>query len=284
MGGSLGMSKSGSSQSAKSSTNVFGPQASALSSLYNKALSNLNTNQYQSQIADQAGAATQLMNNLFSQNSQANNFLASGGSYGDTTGVRDKLLGMMGGRSNMGTMYENIVGGQGNTYVDPLIKQMQGDSAQNVSTLQNANAMDAADMGQSGSNRQAMQNAMFANQANKDLSTQEAEMRKNAYDTDLQMKMGIAQQADTNHQSEQDRLLQMLQGANEARATSVGNSEALGSLAQNLMNPWTTAQQSQWNPLNNVANIIGSAIMTGNSKGSGNSKSKGFGTSGGMWG
>lgn len=281
MGGSLGKGKSGSSNTF--SNDVWSGQQGALTGLYNRALNQFDTgNNYQSQIEDQAGNLSNLYNQLVSSNSGTNSQLASGGVYGDTSDIRQKLLDSMGQRSNVGTMYESIVGGSGNTYVDPLIQKMQQDAARNVSTLQNSNAASAADLGQSGSSRQAMQNAMFANQANQDLATQEAQMRQQAYDIDLQNKMGIAQQADTNRQAEQDRLMQMLQGAQSSKQSAIDNSQALGSLFSNAMNPWLQAQQAQWNPINNLANVIGNAIMT--SSGRGSSKSKGFGGSGGLFG
>lgn len=96
------------------------------------------------------------------------------------------------------------------------------------------------------------------------------------------MKMGIAQQADSNSQSEQDRLYNMLQGAQGSMGQAQNGSSLLQSLLMGGMAPWMQAQQSQWNPLNNAANILGGPIVLGS--GSGNSKSKGFGTSGSLWG
>ena len=137
-------------------------------------------------------------------------------------------------------------------------------------------------MGQSGSSRQAMQDAMFANQANKDLLSQEAQLRTDAYDKDLAMKMSIAQQADVNRGAEQDRLLSMLQGAQSSKESASNNNDLLQTLLSSGMSPWLQAQQGQWNPINNAANAIGSPTIIGS--GSGNSKSKGFGTSASLWG
>lgn len=276
MGGSAGKSKGSSGNSF--STNVWGPQGDALQNLYQMAFGNYNKgNDMMGQITDQAGNISNAVNGIIGSNEK----LQTGGAYGDTSEIRQKLLDSMGGRSNMGTMYESIVGGNGNTYVDPLINRLRSDSAQNVATLQGGNAMDAAAMGQSGSSRQAMQDAMFSNQANKDLLNKEAELRHGAYDTDLGLKMGIAQQADSNRGAEQDRLLAMLQGGQSSMEKGSGT-DLLSTLLNSGMNPWLQAQQAGWNPMNNLSNIIGNAIMTGS--GSGSSKSKGFGTSGGVFG
>ena len=280
MGGSIGGSKSGSSSS--SSQNVMSQQIPFLQQLWGMGIDNVGKNDYINQIGNSAQNSQDLLNSLFVSQSGLQNQLASGGAYGDSQQYIDMLLNSMGQRSNMGTMYESIVGGSGNTYVDPLIQQMQQDSAQNLATLQNANSMDATMAGQSGSSRQAMQNAMLGAQANKDLMTQEAQLRQSNYDNDLAMKMGIAQQADYNHQAEQDRLLKMIQGSQD----SMNNATNIGSLLQSIatggMDNWLKAQQASWNPLNNLANIIGNPIIL--SKSSGSSKSKGFGTSGSIWG
>ena len=280
MGGSIGGSKSGSSSS--SSQNVMKQQIPFLQQLWGMATDNVGQNDYINQIGNSAQNSQDLLNSLFVSQSGLQNQLASGGAYGDSQQYIDMLLNSMGQRSNVGTMYESIVGGSGNTYVDPLIQQMQQDSAQNLATLQNANAMDATMAGQSGSSRQAMQNAMLGAQANKDLMTQEAQLRQSNYDNDLAMKMSIAQQADYNHQAEQDRLLKMIQGSQDSMNTATGMGRLLQSIATGGMDNWLKAQQASWNPLNNLANIIGNPIILG--KSSGSSKSKGFGTSGSIWG
>ena len=280
MGGSIGGSKSGSSSS--SSQNVMSQQIPFLQQLWGMAVNNVGQNDYINQIGNSAQNSQDMLNSLYGSQSNLQNQLASGGAYGDSQQYIDMMLNSMGQRSNMGTMYESIVGGSGNTYVDPLIQQMQQDSAQNLATLQNANSMDATMAGQSGSSRQAMQNAMLGAQANKDLMTQEAQLRQSNYDNDLAMKMGIAQQADYNHQAEQDRLLRMIQGSQDSMNNATNMGSLLQSIATGGMDNWLKAQQASWNPLNNLANIIGNPIILG--KSSGSSKSKGFGTSGSIWG
>lgn len=280
MGGSLGGSKS--SGSSSSSQNVMSQQIPFLQQLWSSAMGNLGQNDYQSQIGGAAHNTSDLLSSLFGSQSNLQQQLAGGGAYGDSQQYINQLLGSMGQRSNVGSMYESIVGGQGNSYVDPLIQQMQQDSAQNLSTLQNANSMDATMAGQSGSSRQAMQNAMLGSQANKDLMTQEAQLRQSNYDNDLAMKMGIAQQADSNAQSEQDRLLSLINGSQNSMNTATGMGSLLQSLATGGMDSWLQAQQASWNPLNNIASILGNPTILSN--GSSSSKSKGFGSSGSVWG
>ena len=280
MGGSTGKSKSSSGN--QFSTDVWGTQGNALGSLYQSVLAQLGGNNFQSQISGAAGDLSNKTNDIIDSAYGANKDLASGGVYGDVNDIRQQLLDSMGGRSNMGLMYESIVGGSGNTYVDPLIEQMRKSSVQNVQAFQGSNAVDAAALGQSGSSRQAMQDAMFAKEANKDLLGAEAQLRSDAYDKDLAMKMGIAGMADSNRQAEQDRMLQMMQGAQGAKEGAATNTNLLSTLLHGGMSPWLQAQQGLWNPINNAANAIGSPTIIGS--GSGSSKGKGFGTSGSLWG
>lgn len=280
MGGSLGKSKSSSGSS--SSQNVMSQQIPFLQQLWGMATGNVGANDYQNQIGGSAQNTNDLLNSLFGSQSNLQNQLANGGAYGNSQQYIDKLMGSMGQRSNVGSMYESIVGGSGNTYVDPLIDSLRSDSAQNLQTLRNQNALDATAMGQSGSSRQAMEDAMLGAQANRDLTTQESALRQGAYDKDLAMKMGIAQQADTNAQSEQDRLLSLINGSQSSMNSAGDYGSLLQSIAGGMMSPWLQAQQGSWNPLNNLANIIGNPTILG--KGSSNSNSKGFGTSGSIWG
>lgn len=280
MGGSLGGSKS--SGGSSSSQNVMSQQIPFLQQLWGMATGNVGKNDYQSQIGNSAQNSQDLLNGLFGSQSDLQNQLAGGGAYGNSQQYIDKLMNSMGQRSNVGSMYESIVGGSGNSYVDPLIDQMRKDSSQNLATMQNTNSLDATAAGQSGSSRQAMQNAMLGSQVNKDLSTQEAALRQGSYDKDLAMKMGIAQQADSNSQSEQDRLLSMIQGSQDSMNNSTNMGSLLQSLATGGMDQWLQAQQGSWNPLNNLANILGNPTILSN--GSSSSKSKGFGSSGSVWG
>lgn len=268
MGGSLGKSKNSSSSKNSFENNVWGPQGDALRRLYDMAFQEFDrgSNQY-----------IENANNVFDTASGNYQNLIDGGSWGDSGKIQDKLFSYMGQPSQMGQMYNSIVGGEGNEYIDPLVDRMRESSAQNVATLQGQNALDAASMGQSGSSRQAMENAMITSQANRDLMNKEAELRAGAYDKDLAMKMGIAQQADTNRQAEQDRLYDMLAGSQASKESAMANSPIMGALAMG-------GQQAQWNPLNYLVNAIGGPIMESSGSATGGSKGKGFGAGGGLWG
>lgn len=280
MGGSLGGSKS--SGGSSYSQNVMSQQIPFLQQLWGMATGNVGKKDYQSQIGGAAQNTSDLLNRLFGSQSQLQQQQAGGGAYGDSQQYIDKMMSMMGQPSQTGQMYNSIVGGNGNSYVDPLVNRLRSDAGQNLATMQNQNSMDATMAGQSGSSRQAMQNAMMGAQATKDLNTQEAALRQGAYDTDLNLKLGIANQADSNRQAEQDRLAGMVGGAQGAQNNAGNYGSLLQSIAGGQVNPWLQAQQGSWNPLNNLASILGNPTILSN--GSSSSKSKGFGTSGSVWG
>lgn len=280
MGGSTGKSKSSNSNSYSQS--IPKEQLNALNSLWQSALGQLGGNNYLNEIYGSASGASSNLNNILGNMTGITDQLSAGGAYGNSEDIRNKLYSMMGQPSQTGQMYESIVGGKGNTYVDPLIDSLRADSAQNLQIMRNQNALDATSMGQSGSSRQAMEDAMLGAQANRDLTTQESALRQSAYDKDLSLKLGIAQQADTNRQSEQDRLYNMLAGNQSSLESAGGMGSLLSQIASGSMSPWLQMQQSAWNPYQNAASILGNAIVLGSGSGSG--KSKGFGASGGLFG
>ncbi len=279
MSASLGGSNS--SGSSNASQNVMSQQIPYLQQLWGDATGNVGQNDYQSQIGGAAQSTQDMLSQLFGSQSGIQQQQAAGGAYGDSSQYITQLLQGMNQPSNVGTMYSSIVGGDGNSYVDPLIQQMQKDSATNLSTLQNANSLNATDAGQSGSSRQAMQNAMLGSQANDTLSTNEAQLRQANYDNDVNAKMGIAQQADQNHQADQTNLMNLISGSQGAMNNAQNSGSLLQSIAGSQVQPWEQAQQSSWNPLTNLASIIGNPTILGNS--SSNSNSKGYGTSGSLW-
>lgn len=283
MSGSLGKSDSSSSSGSSYNTDVWSGQSDALQQLYQNALDLYNQTSNVGSTTDTTNQAVSDASDVYGSASDAYNYLLSGGAYGDTSGVMDQLLNSMGGTSNMGQMYESIVGGSGNEYVDPLIESLQSDAAQNVATLQNSNSLDAADAGQSGSSRQAMQNAMITSQANQDLLSQEAALRQGNYDTDTAMKMAIAQQADTNAQSEQDRLLSIIQGSQDSAENALSTSELMQQLTSGGLANLISGQTATYNPLSIIASIIGSPTLTSSGESSSDSSAKGLGLAGGLF-
>ena len=282
MGGSAGKNKS--SNNNEFSSDVWGPQGDALKDLYGQA-SELygGSDGFMKQIQNAAGNSSQFGQSLLGNMMGGQNNMLGGGSFGDTSDIREQLLGNMNnGQSQMGKMYNSIIGGEGNSYIDPMVDAMKSGAMENNAMMQSGNAMDATSMGQGGSSRHAMQNAMTNKATNQQMLDQETAMRGGAYDKDLAMKMGIAGQADQNNQMNNDRLMQMLTGADNNVNAGMGYGNSMSGINQGQMNPWMQAQQSQWNPMNNWASILGGPTTL--NSGSGSGSSKGSSLQGGLFG
>ena len=275
MGGSVGGNKSDSS--ANSNQNVWGPQGNALQGMYDQA-SQLWGNQQGGQLDDIAENLGGYNQDVMDGAMGGYNSQMGGGSFGDTTDIRNKLMGSMGKPSQMGKMYNSIVGGEGNTYIDPMVDAMKRSGMENLDSMHSGTAMDAAAMGQGGSSRHAMQNAMQSRDMNSDMLDREMNMRGGAYDTDLNMKMDIASMADSNNQQEQDRMFNMMSGSDKNQQAGMGFGQGMQNLGMGSMAPWMQAQNQGWNNMGNYANTIGgpTVLTNGNQSGS----SKGAGTSG----
>lgn len=283
MGGSAGKNKSSSNANTRYQDDVWGTSGDALKGLYDQA-SNLYGSQggYGQQMQDKAGALDPYNQQIMDNTMRGTQGMLGGGSYGDTNQIRNQLMDSLNqttGGSQTGKMYESIVGGKGNTYIDPMVNAMKASSMENLNRMNNSIGMDAAAAGQSGSSRHAMQNAMQSREMNNDMLDREMNMRGGAYDTDLQMKMGIAQQADQGIQGSQDRLLSMLQGADQNVQTGMGMGQNQQNLGMGSMAPWMQANQAPWNSMQNYSNILGGPTILGSGSGSQSGNSKGVGGS-----
>jgi hypothetical protein len=177
-------------------------------------------------------------------------YMGQGGSFGDTSGMRDSLYGSlqesMNNPSQTGRMYEDIVGGSGNTYIDPMVQAMKGGMMENRDRMQSGTGLDAAQMGQGGSSRHAMQNAMTDRGISTDMARMEDTMRGNAYDTDLNWKMDIAKQADLGRGQAQDRAMGVLGGGDSNRQYGMGYQPTQQNLGMGTMAPWMQASMQPW--------------------------------------
>jgi hypothetical protein len=275
MGGSVGGNKSKSK--GDMSQDVWGGQTGALQDLYRQA-GNLFGTQQGGELGDMADSLGGYNQDIMSGAMGGYQNQMGGGSFGDTSDIRSNLMESMGQPSQMGQMYNSIVGGEGNDYIDPMVDAMKSGAMENNAMMQSGTAMDAAAMGQGGSSRHAMQNAMTNRATNQDMMDQEANMRGGAYDTDLNMKMGIAGMADNNRQKEQDRMMSMMSGSDRNQQGGMQFGQLLQQLGLGSMAPEMQAQNQGWNNMGNYADAIGGPTVL--SSGGNSGSSKGAGTSG----
>ena len=235
-----------------------------------------NTMNNASGMNSQAQGLNPFFSNMMNTGSAGANSLLGGGSSG---GYEDELMQKImqgsGGRSNMGTMYESIVGGEGNSYIDPMVSAMKRSSMDNLDRMQSGTGLDAAAMGQGGSSRHAMQNAMQGKEMNNDMLDRESMMRGGAYDKDLAMKMGIAQQADTNKQSELDRYSSLLGRSDQNTMGGLQSMSGLGQFGMQSMNPMMMSMMAPYYAMQMQGNAMGDPTVTTSQDS--NSYSGGFG-------
>jgi hypothetical protein len=190
------------------------------------------------------------MDDAAKRGAQGSQYMGQGGSFGDTSGMRDSLYGSlqdsMNNPSQTGRMYEDIVGGSGNTYIDPMVQAMKGGMMENRDRMQSGTGLDAAQMGQGGSSRHAMQNAMTDRGISTDMARMEDTMRGNAYDTDLNWKMDIAKQADLGRGQAQERAMGVLGGGDSNRQYGMGYQPTQQNLGMGTMAPWMQASMQPW--------------------------------------
>ena len=172
--------------------------------------------------------------------------------------------------SAMGQMYNSIVGGPGNTYTDPLIDSLRNDMQYTADRrIGTQNDLRAATLGQSGSARHGVQNALTNRYANQDFQRMANQIRQQGYDKDLALKMDIARQADTNRMGAVDQAQKYLnqQNANQQGAFNFGS--MLQNLGMGMYAPLMMAQQQPWNMMNQYAGILGDPTVLNKGSSSG---------------
>jgi hypothetical protein len=270
------------SQNSRSGGSNFGQgvfNGNALNSLYGSA-----QNLYNSQFGQQQGMVPGAIN-FQNQQSQgaanANQGMQQGGVYGGLgigNQLMDSLKQSQNTPSNMQQVNSMIMGGNGNSSLDAMKGTLESDAARAQNLNQAGNAANAAASGMSGGSRQGVMDAMGRNDINRTLTANEAKLGYDTFNSDLERKLNIAQQADTNTFNRQNLMSGMLgnqQGAVNQGIQNTGNVQGYG------MGQFNAANQP-WQGLQNYQNTIGgpTVLNSGNSwnQGSGSQSGSGWGT------
>jgi len=267
----FGIGGNASSSKSEMNQNIWDPQAQGLEQMYNAANQTYQQGlPYQQQGYNMAPGTGQRMNNVYNLGMGGMRDQLGGGAFGDQSGTVQQMMDQMqGGPTNTSMMYESIIGGPGNTYIDPMVAAMKTGMEQNRGMMQAGNSMDANSMGQGGSSRHAMENAMTNKQVNQDMNAAEMMMRGNAYDTDLQNKMGIAQLADQNQQSNLDRMYNMVNSGNQSQQFGMNYAPTAQGNAMGQYAPWMMANQMPWMNMDAYANVMGDPTVLTDQKSKG---------------
>lgn len=282
--GAFGLGGSKSSSKSSQESFVDPTQQGYLQNMYGNA-QNLWGDQQQNfgQMQNQANWASPYMQNIAQGAMPAWYQQLGGGATAATSAavnpaLQQSLQESMTGPSNMGQMYQSIVGGEGNTYIDPMVDAMRSGVQQgmerNVLPGIDAGAVGA---GQSGSSRHGIAQGLAMSDANQQMMDQETQMRGGAYDKDLEWKMKIAGLADTNVGAAQDRAIDMMNQQNLSQQYGMKQGAGMQNLGMGGMAPQMQAGMYPWQMMGQYANTIGAPTILG--KGSSKGKSASLGGS-----
>jgi hypothetical protein len=274
------MSASGSQNSNSSGAqssmgqDVWGGQSSFLQGLYGAAQNLFGQNNQQVQNA--IPGAVDYMNNVANGTQSANQGMQQGGVYnGLNIGnqLMDSLNQSQNSPSNMQQINSMIMGGNGNNYLDAMKGTLENDASR-INNLNSAeNSAQAAASGMSGGSRQGVLDSLNRDNTNRNLQNTEAQLGYNTFDTDLQRKLGIAQQADSNTLARQNLMSGMLGQQQGAVNQGIQNSQGVQQMG---MSPFQAYQQP-WTGLQNYSNTIGGPTVLNSGQSSSNSQGQGSG-------
>jgi len=279
MGG--GVSQSGNYGANKSSSgsryneSVFGPQADALGQLYGNAEQLYGAADY-NDYNRQGDYASRYGQNVSDQAMPAyGNQL--GGGFTDNALQRSIQESML-NPSSMGAMYNSIIGGSGNEYIDPMVSAMRDASMQNyqAQTRPNLDAA-AAQAGQSGSSRHGVNQYLAEKNLGSDMLNREMNMRGENWDKDMAMKMSIAQQADLGRGQAQDRAMGMLGMRNAQQTGALNYGQGMQDLGRGGMNTESMIMNAPWDQIARYAETIGAPTVLGSGSSEGSSSGRQFG-------
>jgi hypothetical protein len=258
MSGSSGQSSGmqaygGSGQNSRSGGSSFGQNVSNqpwLESLYGQG-QNLFGNQM-AQMNGMVPGAMNFQNQQAQGAANANKGMQQGGVYGGL-GIGNQLMNSLqqsqNNPSNMQQVNSMIMGGNGNTSLDAMKGSLEANAARSGQLNSATNTANAAASGMSGGSRQGVAESLGANDINRNLQEQEAKLGYQSFDSDLNRKLGIAQQADTNTMGRQQLMSGMLgqqQGAVNQGIQNTGAVQGYGMGQFNAANqPWQQLQGFQ---------------------------------------
>jgi len=179
------------------------------------------------------------------------------------------------GQSDTARMYNDIIGGEGNSYVDPAVAGMKRGVMDNLNRYVMPDiASSAVNAGQTGSSRQGIAEGLAYSDAMKDMVDKESSMRMDAFDKDLNWKMDIANRADAGRSAAQDKAIGLM-GRGDANVKSgMGYAPTMQNLGMGMYAP----TMMPWQAMGQYANTVGGPTVLGSGSQSGDSK--GWGMSG----
>jgi hypothetical protein len=274
MGGSSGKSNSSSQNQSTFNQSIPQFQQNALTQMYQAAKSLFDSTSAKTN--SQVPGASSIVSGAANSALPALQSSMQGGAYKDL-GTGDALMQSLAQSLNSPTntqkIYGDMMGGNGNNYADAMKASYTADANNATNNmLRNLDAR-AAGAGMSGSSQHGIAEGLGLQGINNNLQKNLAQTGYDTFNQDLQNKLNIAGQADSNTLSRQQMLQQML-GSQQDTVNNAMNTSA--SQVQNLGMGTLAPSSANWTNLGNWANSIGSptVLSSGTSSGGGNSKGK----------
>src|SRR5574343_122612 len=272
-------SVAGSRQTAKSAENsnmfqmVNMPQNTALANLYGSAQQVFNNNQG----AVDAGRniATQNAQNVMNAAMPAWQNQLNGGAYQgiDASGMLTSSLNhSLNSPTNTQSIYNQIMGGQGNTYADAMKASYIGDANRTIDNMMRTLDARATGSGMSGGSRHGVAQAQGMYDINSNLQQNLARTGYETFDKDLANKLQIAQAADSNTLARQQMLSDMIGARNATSQGALQFGEGMQNLGLGVMAPASAA----WGNVQGLTNAIGAHTVLNFGNSQGMSKQKGM--------
>lgn len=267
-----GSQKQSAQNSSQMSQNVFGPQATALNTLYPTAIDIFGRNQ---------PASDQGRNFAFGQAQQTANAAQpawqqqlAGGAFANL-GIGSQLMQSLqqsqNTPSNMQAVNGMIMGGNGNNYADAMKASFIGDANRAADNMMRTLDARATGSGMSGGSRHGLAEAQGFYDVNSNLQHNLAKVGYDTFDKDLDRKLSIAQQADQGTLGRQQLMAGLLNNQNAASTGALQFGEGMQNLGLGTMAPASAG----WGNFQGLSNAIGqptilsSGSSTGSQSGSG---------------
>ena len=249
----------------------------AMNDLYGNA-EGLWQNRDNTQLYNQGNQAVDYANQIAGGAAGGWNNQLSGGFYDQD--LRNSLMNSMNGPSQTGQLYESIIGGAGNEYIQPMVdasNQAHQDQYDRYGAPNMDMAAEAA--GQSGSARHGVNQFLGQNETNKNKINAEMALRGNAYDKDTALKLGIAQAADQGRHQSQQLAFDMMNSQNQNQQGAINYGQNMQNIGAGGMDLQQQLGNIDWDQLMQYANVIGGPTIlgSGSSRGSGKEAKVGVG-------
>jgi hypothetical protein len=272
MGASAGGSKSKSNNQSSFGQNIPQFQQNALSQLYSAA-QNLFSGTNDATSSAVPGASS-IVSGSASSALPALQSNLQGGAYGNLNAgstLMDSLAKSLSSPTATQQIYGDIMGGNGNNFADAMKASYEADAGNARNAMLKTLDARAAGAGMSGSDQHGIAEGLGLQGINQNLQSNLAKTGYDTFNNDLQNKLSIAGQADSQTLQRQ-QLLQQLLGSQQGTVDNAITTQAPA--VQNLGMGTLAPSSAQWTNIGNWANTIGSptVLSSGTSNGSGSGK------------